>query len=376
MQIAKGLHPGRQGATGDLLCLAAENGHASVLKYLLPARRCDWGPRMPEFGCHLDKLLVRPSRKGHHGAVKVLLDHGADHSWANVKGRTALHHAATSGFSSVIEVLLDGGAEISAPDWHQGADISAKCNAGRSPIFNAVESNNLELAEFLLSKGCDPMSRENLGSTPLHRAVENGLYEMSKLLVRYGSQVDAEADSKTTVLDWAIRGRDVRVVIFILEALAKMPPANALGSSALHPAAALGRPEAVKILIDKGYDVNLKILDRGYTPLHEAFSRRCIGSMEHLLNKGADVNAVMGNGTTLLQFAAAAEGDLVNAVQLLLKNGADMEAWDVDGRTPLDMAMTAGNYDVVELLKENRPIGLHAALRRRRSVSMDIFKGR
>ncbi|KFY30166.1 hypothetical protein V494_08238 [Pseudogymnoascus sp. VKM F-4513 (FW-928)] len=41
--------------------------------------------------------------------------------------------------------------------------------------------------------------------------------------------------------------------------------------------------------------------------------------MEYLLNKGADVNAVLGNGTTLLQFAAAAEGDLVNAVQLLLK---------------------------------------------------------
>ncbi|KFY30167.1 hypothetical protein V494_08239 [Pseudogymnoascus sp. VKM F-4513 (FW-928)] len=271
-------------ATGDLLCLSAENGHASVLKHLLPARRCDWGPRMPEFGCHLDKLLVRPSRNGHHAAVKVLLEHGADHSWANVKGRTALYHAATNGFSSVIEVLLDGGAEISAPDWHQwtplhfackhghvaaarllvnrGADISAKCNAGRSPIFNAVESNNLELAEFLLSKGCDPKSRENLGSTPLHRAVENGLYEMSKLLVRYGSQVDAEADSKTTVLDWAIRGRDVRVAIFILEALAKMPPANALGSSPLHLAAALGLPQAVKILIDKGYDVNLKTLDR------------------------------------------------------------------------------------------------------------------
>ncbi|ELR06235.1 hypothetical protein GMDG_02030 [Pseudogymnoascus destructans 20631-21] len=68
------------------------------------------------------------------------------------------------------------------------------------------------------------------------------------------------------------------------------------------------------------------------------------------LDGGADANAKLDNGTTLLHAVAAAKEVFVDMVRLLVEKGANTAARDGRGRSQLDVAMAAGNYDVKELL--------------------------
>ncbi|KAL5346336.1 hypothetical protein ACLOAV_008606 [Pseudogymnoascus australis] len=176
---------------------------------------------------------------------------------------------------------------------------------------------------------------------------------MSKLLISHGSQVCAKTAHGSTVLDRAAMGRgDARMATLLIEAGAKVATTDVNGVSALHLAAYYATPEVLEVLINAGYDVNLKTLE-GTAPLYEASHSGNVDSMEFLLAKGADLNAKLSNGCTILHAAADSRRAAADAVRLLVNMGANTEARDSYGRSPLDMAISAENDDVVELLSGN-----------------------
>jgi ankyrin repeat protein len=205
------------------------------------------------------------------------------------------------------------------------------------------------------------MSREKDGSILLHRAARSNRHEMCKLLISHGSQVSARTNSGATVLDWAAKGGgDARMITILLGAGAEIGTTNVKGLSALHRAAAYAPVDALKLLIDAGYDVNLRCLDGGgYTPLFEALRKCRLDAMTVLLDEGADVNAKLDKGSTLLHAAAGARGIPIDIVRLLVEKGANTAARDGRDRTPLDVALAVGNYGVGEFLSGNSPVDLH-----------------
>lgn len=105
-------------------------------------------------------------------------------------------------------------------------------------------------------------------------------------------------------------------------------------STPLITAAALGEPDAAKILIEAGADINRKNLD-GSTPLHVAivFGKNKVAKL--LIDSGADVNIKNFEGSTPLHIAAFfCEVDLV---KYLLENGADRGLTNNDGKTALQI---------------------------------------
>ncbi|KFY47167.1 hypothetical protein V495_02075 [Pseudogymnoascus sp. VKM F-4514 (FW-929)] len=363
--------------TGRLLHLAAANGRVSILEYLLPVEP-NGVLNDPQFdGDRLTTPLAAACRYGHDGAVKILLDHGADHSVADDRGFQPLHLAATFGSPIVAELLLDSGADISAVDAHRwmplhfacvngklaaaellidrGADIFAKClRLSQNSLSLAVRSGNTELVKLIISKGYHPMGgvyhEEHRGTTLLHRVARQSHLEIAKLLVSCGSQVSAKTKTGATVLDWAVMGGSVSMVRFILQSGAEIATTNTIGVSALHLAAVHAPPEVLRMLISAGYDVNLGTLNNGYTPLYEAVRSGRLEAMQVLLAEGADVNVELSNGETLLHVAAAAWKASVDVVRLLVEKGADTAAQDSRGMAPLDLAVSSGNGDVERLL--------------------------
>ncbi|MBI5258351.1 MAG: ankyrin repeat domain-containing protein [Burkholderiales bacterium] len=151
--------------------------------------------------------------------------------------------------------------------------------------------------------------------------------------------------------------RYIKVNMWAAGFLGAMPPFQPLydeNGLTPHCAAGNGQVGEVRLLLDKGADVNAHDGDRR-TPLHYAANQGHADVAQLLLDKGANVNARDGNGWTALHHAAN-QGNvevvrlLVGVIRLLLDKGADINASDGNGRAPLHYAAFRGHADVVRLL--------------------------
>jgi len=88
------------------------------------------------------------------------------------------------------------------------------------------------------------------------------------------------------------------------------------------------------------------INDSGETPLHSACQNREI--VELLLDRGANVEANNNHGMTPLHVTA--RDNCLDVAELLLDRGANLEARNDDGNTPLHMACVKGSLELVRLL--------------------------
>ncbi|KAF3391660.1 hypothetical protein F1880_007668 [Penicillium rolfsii] len=107
----------------------------------------------------------------------------------------------------------------------------------------------------------------------------------------------------------------------------------------------------VRLLLEKGADVEARDSDYGRTPLSWAAERGKEAVVKLLLEKGAEIEARDSDyGRTSLSWAAERGREAV--VKLLLEKGADIEARDSDyGWTPLSWAAEMGQAAVVKLLQ-------------------------
>src|SRR5262245_61913948 len=128
-----------------------------------------------------------------------------------------------------------------------------------------------------------------------------------------------------------------------LSAQAPPPAAGDLFYSAIRS----GQMAQLTALIQQGNDVNVKDRRGGATPLMHAAAIGSTDAMRLLLDKGADVNARNAAGGTALMWAVT---DLAK-VRLLVDRGADVNASSNLGHTALELAaMSDGSAEIVRLL--------------------------
>jgi len=122
------------------------------------------------------------------------------------------------------------------------------------------------------------------------------------------------------------------------------------GFTALALAAYLGQRDTVQHLLEAGADPNAVAKNEtGFTALTGAVSQNHNEVAKILVEKGANVNYSYEGGFTPLIHAAHA-GNL-ELVKLLLEKGADPNAKNSEGKTPMAYARDKGHNKVVELLK-------------------------
>jgi ankyrin repeat protein len=125
---------------------------------------------------------------------------------------------------------------------------------------------------------------------------------------------------------------------------------SADGWTALHLACGFGTAEAVRLLLERGADVHARSTNAlANQPLHAALAMtRDPESVRLLLLHGADPNAPQHGGfTPLHQAAAAGRADLI---ALLLAQGADPRVRSDAGKTPADLARERGHHEAARML--------------------------
>lgn len=110
--------------------------------------------------------------------------------------------------------------------------------------------------------------------------------------------------------------------------------------------------EGLNKIITSGADVNMRLLPTKLTPLHLAVAVKDIKLAEILISKGADVNARDDTGHTPLNVATVSNVNSTEMVELLLKHKADPNS-NSKLRSPLMSACSNGNGEMVKLLVEN-----------------------
>lgn len=120
---------------------------------------------------------------------------------------------------------------------------------------------------------------------------------------------------------------------------------------ALHDAARAGNPEAIRAALAQGADINESDFITG-APLHIAVLEGQLEAVEILIDNGADLEAEdeLSGGHPLHLAAALGRTEILT---LLVARGADPEARDAKGRTPLILSTIAGHAGAVEALLDS-----------------------
>ncbi|MEJ2881929.1 ankyrin repeat domain-containing protein [Pedobacter sp. GR22-6] len=140
-----------------------------------------------------------------------------------------------------------------------------------------------------------------------------------------------------------------------LELITEQPSlVNAFASDGFTPlglAAYFGREEIVRILINKGAEVNVPT-NNGFNvfPIHSAVAAKHYNITKMLLDAGAEVNVKQKAGFTPLH-AAAQYGD-IEILILLLEHNADVSIRMEGGKLPADLAEEKGYSDIAAILRE------------------------
>lgn len=109
--------------------------------------------------------------------------------------------------------------------------------------------------------------------------------------------------------------------------------------------------DRVKELIESGASVNAKNILGGYASLHYAAINSNKNLAELLISNGADVDARDNYNATALLLAT--QYGFEDIAQLLINKDADINTKDKDGYAPLHVAAVKGNKDITELLINN-----------------------
>ncbi|XP_028728864.1 protein phosphatase 1 regulatory subunit 12A isoform X2 [Peromyscus leucopus] len=259
-------------------------------------------------------VFLAACSSGDTDEVLKLLHRGADINYANVDGLTALHQACIDDNVDMVKFLVENGANINQPD-----------NEGWIPLHAAASCGYLDIAEFLIGQGAHVGAVNSEGDTPLDIAEEEAMEELLQNEVnRQGVDIEAARKEEERIMlrdarQWLNSGHisDVRH--------AKS------GGTALHVAAAKGYTEVLKLLIQAGYDVNIKDYD-GWTPLHAAAHWGKEEACRILVDNLCDMDMVNKVGQTAFDVA---DEDILGYLEELQKKQNLLHSEKRDKKSPL-----------------------------------------
>ncbi|KAI1086945.1 hypothetical protein F5B19DRAFT_477271 [Rostrohypoxylon terebratum] len=229
----------------------------------------------------------------------------------------------------------------------------------------AALNTSPSVLSYLLELGLSPDSQDINGDTPLHLAVRQQKEPHIGVLIQYNANRKIKSTTGHAAFHDAILNMtpyaSAHILIQLIVDSSDINLRDNNGMYPVHLAAYAGAYTALKWLLDKGANANVQD-DFEMTPLHCASISRGVASiqiLDYLISQGLDVTA-RGLAKVTPLHAVVGNCDIQRdvddidiafaKVELLLKNGADANAQDLQGNTPLHLTSWKDHKGIVRLL--------------------------
>lgn len=325
---------------------AADSVHSTALMWAVRSNH----PEAVDLLIHHDAQINARTRKGDPPARRAPDSGGGSHGLGIVRGgwpERGYQEPTPGEMTALLYAARDGRFEIARALIASNANVNQVEANGVSPLIEAIANNHLDVARLLLDHDADANAMDWWGRTPLWTAVDlrdlevnktddNGVdrpaaLQLIRALLDRGANVNARTKEVPPLRRWLMPISDISWVDFT-------------GQTAFLRAALSADLAVMHLLLDKGADPNLATF-AGTTPMMAAAGVNWVGGQTYSESKqfleavdlclahGADVNAVNSMGITALIGAANRGSD--DIIDLLVKRGASLDIKDKQGRTPL-----------------------------------------
>ncbi|KAJ6007800.1 hypothetical protein N7540_011776 [Penicillium herquei] len=286
------------------------------------------------------------------GKAIRLIEQGADiNDNDNDLGVTPLHCAVHQAHEEMIELLLD-----------RKVNVNLGCKQGNTALHVAAEQGHRKIIRTLLHCRMNSRATNEQGFTALQVAIGTVYDEaVVPLLVKSRFDMDVQNSiSGNTALHLAVELKRPRIIQFLLEKGASTSILNKEGMTPLQLACKIDNCEAISMLLERGAKPEIRS-SQGDTALHVSAAESNWIAFDLLITGSADINAWGNTGESLLH-SQARIGRSVAIATHLLDRGANIEACDAHGYTPIQSAAAAGNKLMfIFLMEEGANIASHTA---------------
>lgn len=270
--------------------------------------------------------IIIACRVGDLAIARILVFYGANIDIFDAFGMNSLQNATRFNQTAVVRWLVDSGADV-----NQQTVVAPHT----SSLLLTIPWGNLASFRRLLIGGAWPDTTDGLGEAAIFHIISyEAEYARQDLLgLNFGWPLPARFCTAALVLLFQ-HGADMRIL-------------NNASTPPMHFAALSGAYQCVRALLFLG----LKADDRcphGHTVLQASIAGMNVGLVKMLLDSGADVGHLNGNGDSSFHTASKLRcGDLMT---LLLAYGASIDQLSAQGQTALFEAAKQGDTMLVNFL--------------------------
>uniref|UniRef100_A0A672JQF6 Ankyrin repeat and SOCS box containing 15b n=1 Tax=Salarias fasciatus TaxID=181472 RepID=A0A672JQF6_SALFA len=273
--------------------------------------------------------------------VGLLLQHGASPHNTNSRNESPLLLAVRQSSYDMALSLIMG-----------GAFVEQVCLTKWTATHEAAKVGCPAILMLLLRHGAKVTARDGHGVTPLGVAAEYGKTDALDILIQHGGDVNAQASNGDTVLYDASGSGNLDCIMLLLQHGANPNVASYAYQLPIHRAAYEGHILALRTLIPITTKRAIRL--SGQNPVHSAADGGQVDCLRLLIQRGFDVNALLGTHVSENYgdmrksplFFAVSNGD-VTCSETLLAAGAKP---DLDPLRCILVAVRAERYELVRLL--------------------------
>ncbi|KAJ6264017.1 Ankyrin-1 [Drechslerella dactyloides] len=395
------VNKGGRGDWGYPLTAAASQGHINVVRALIRAKANVNAQQQTELGGRGISALEAAIESRDLPTFRVILDAGGD---PNVQGwlyPNGLYAALWTGELEMARILLERNAEIvdgtfieavghwDVDPWFlrtildRNPNIDAHLGDRGSALHVAIMRADEEAVRLILDRNPYLDAVSEYGS-PLACAISKGMLDIAKELIRRGA--DVSKDYTETPFQAAISlvcdspTPNFEMADLLLE---KGADVNCAGGAAIKQAIYSGDILVLQYLASHGADLNMLLAPDGWTPLQVAASQGKLDVAAALLDLGADPNGQHGEKGPTIYYALQSKneavvrlflkkgtrvddshkrhsllvcaifGGMTKLVSELIRAGANVNKVDIEGWTPLAVAIDVGDEKMERLLRSH-----------------------